>query len=670
MTPAWAIRAVFCFAICLAGAGATAAAELPLCDRIDRLIERDTLAPRMSPADDAEFLRRVWLDLAGVIPAEDEARRFFADRSPDKRAAMVNRLVSSPALSRQLVAVCDQWLMERRTLRTGSADQWQAYLLDSMLAGKPLDQLAREVLTADGSEPQIAAATAFFLEREAEPNAVARDIGRLLLGMDLECAQCHDHPTIDDYYQLDYHGLLAFVARTSRFGNRKGPAFLAEKADGEAGFKSVFTGYEVERLAPRLPKQPPVTEPPIESTKQYLVKPAKGVRGIPRYSRRAVLSRELTASPQFARNVANRLWAYMFGRGLVHPLDMHHADNPPAHPELLDLLARELMQARFDPRPLLGQMARTRAYARACEAPSPRQLAASDPAQRTERLERERAACAARAAAAVASFAKAHESASAALARSARAKPPAGSAAEHDAGEYELHQSMVDAKIALAEVNTRLIEARLVADYRRAAKGEPAKAARAWKELVDHWSARSLVPAIKPLEAEPLAMSILQATGLLTIRRATAEKVVAKANDGKSKQPVADAATSTRQRLIEKRLAAEVGPEVRALGRLFGGRLGDDFQATVNQALFFANGPNVNQTLTPKPGSLVARLAAMSDPGGIADALYLNVLTRFPSRPEKKAVSEFLAGCKDERSLAVEEMIWGLLASTEFRFNH
>src|SRR5207244_10957081 len=93
------------------------------------------------------------------------------------------------------------------------------------------------------------------LDRDAEPNAVTRDIGRLAFGMDLQCCQCHDHPLIDDYYQNDYYGLFAFVHRTGLFTDPKSKAIqLTEKAEGEASFKSVFTGAGSDRAVPRLPK--------------------------------------------------------------------------------------------------------------------------------------------------------------------------------------------------------------------------------------------------------------------------------------------------------------------------------------------------------------------------------------------------------------------------------
>src|SRR5688572_33474647 len=99
------------------------------------------------------------------------------------------------------------------------------------------------MVAADGADASLRPAARFVLDRDAEPNLVTRDIGRLVFGMDLQCCQCHDHPLIDDYYQDDYYGLFAFVQRTSLFTDAKTKVVqLGEIADGEASFKSVFTG--------------------------------------------------------------------------------------------------------------------------------------------------------------------------------------------------------------------------------------------------------------------------------------------------------------------------------------------------------------------------------------------------------------------------------------------
>ena len=122
---------------------------------------------------------------------------------------------------------------------------------------------------------------------------------------------------------------------------------LAEKADGDVTFTSVFKKKVSHQTGPRILDGPAVAEPGVPKGAEYLVAPDKEnkVRPIPRYSRRAELAKRLTsgAVPEFSRNIVNRLWAMMMGRGLVHPVDLHHAENPPADAELLDLMAREFV---------------------------------------------------------------------------------------------------------------------------------------------------------------------------------------------------------------------------------------------------------------------------------------------------------------------------------------
>ncbi|HJQ78827.1 MAG TPA: DUF1549 domain-containing protein, partial [Lacipirellulaceae bacterium] len=161
---------------------------------------------------DAEFLRRVSLDLTGMPPTADEARAFLADTSADKRQRLVDRLFASPHYARHLANTLDLWLMERRPHAHVSADEWRAWLLQCVRENKPWNVLIREILVADGDDPAQRPAARFALDRGSEPNLLTRDIGRIVFGRDMQCAQCHDHPLVDDYLQSDYHGLLAFVA--------------------------------------------------------------------------------------------------------------------------------------------------------------------------------------------------------------------------------------------------------------------------------------------------------------------------------------------------------------------------------------------------------------------------------------------------------------------------
>lgn len=370
----------------VAGCLAFGAGAAPLHERVDALIESEFAGPLTAPASDADFLRRAYLDLTGMIPTAAEARAFFEDPAADKRPRLVDRLLTTPQHARHLATCFDLMLMERRPQKHVPIADWQQFLFASCLTNKPFHQLAREVLAADGADETTRPAARFFLDREGEPTTLVRDTGRIFFGMDLACAQCHDHPNVADYLQRDYHGLLAFFNRTYLFTrDRDKKAFLAEKAEGDVTFTSVFT-KESGATRPRLPGARQLPEPSFPRFTEYLVPPDakdKNLRPVPKFSRRAELAKAATESNNraFNRNIANRLWALLMGRPLVGPMDELHSQNPAAYPALLDLLATEFAASGYDTRAFLRELALTRAYARSFELPaaasSPRGLAAT-----------------------------------------------------------------------------------------------------------------------------------------------------------------------------------------------------------------------------------------------------------------------------------------------------
>jgi len=347
-------------------------AQDPLHVRINQIVDKATLGPRGEKADDLAFLRRIHLDLAGRIPSIDQARAFLADTTPDKRAKEIDRLLASPDYSRHMALVFDVMLMERRGNSHVKTAELRAWLRKAIEENKPYREIAAAFIDADGTPEKVREASAFFLERGGEPNLMTREIGRMFFGVDVQCAQCHDHPNIDDYLQTDYYGLFAFVSRTSVFRpDAKKPALLAESPNGVASFKSVFTDRQA-ITGPRAPGAVEITEAFFAPGDEYTTRPAKNVRGIPKVSRRAKLA-ELVGkggNRYFDRNIANRLWAIMLGRGLVHPVDQHHSDNPPAIPELLDLISTEFAKSDYNVRFLFREIALTEIYQRSFQLPA------------------------------------------------------------------------------------------------------------------------------------------------------------------------------------------------------------------------------------------------------------------------------------------------------------
>jgi hypothetical protein len=362
-------------ALLCAGSGSAtgrAADPVPLHARVDALLERGQPGGQAALAGDAEFLRRTWLALHGTIPSAAQARAFLADQAPAKRARLVDALLADRQFARWMAVRLDVMLMERRGETHTKAAPWRDWLEESIAANRPWNELVRDILANDGSDEKTRHAARWLLEREADQNALTKDAGRLLLGQDIGCAQCHDHPRVDDYTQRDYAGLQAFFNRTYLFRpDNKKPGLVAEQASGDLSYLSVFTKASG-TTRPRLPGEAELAEP---VSGEWVVAPDakdKTVRPIPKHSRRALLAETIGTGnhPQFRRNIANRLWAVMFGRGLVEPLDMDHSANPASHPELMNLLAAEIAAMKFDLKAFIRELALTRAFQRSLDLPA------------------------------------------------------------------------------------------------------------------------------------------------------------------------------------------------------------------------------------------------------------------------------------------------------------
>jgi hypothetical protein len=260
--------------------------------------------------------------------------------------------------------------MRRLPAKNVSAELWETFLRSAFAENKPWDQITREILGSDGVDKEQRGPARFYLDRNGEVNEITRDIASVFLGANLECAQCHDHPEYDDWKQEHYYGISAFLVRSSLFTDPKTKTtMLAEKADGEVKFESVFDVRDKKSKGPKstLPRlfdEVAFTEPEFKKGEEYDVKPAKNVRPVPKYSRRAQLPAAITApeNERFARTAANRLWAIMLGRGLIEPVDMDHAGNPPSHPELLDVLTAEFAAHQFDIKWFLREVALSQTY--------------------------------------------------------------------------------------------------------------------------------------------------------------------------------------------------------------------------------------------------------------------------------------------------------------------
>jgi len=364
------------FALALVTLFPLVAAAEPLHQEIDKhILAKANGQAASAVADDGEFLRRVYLDLAGRVPTIQETRAFLDDKAGDKRAKVIDQLLASPDYPRRLADLFHVMLMER----LGDNAAWTKYLQASFAQNKPWDQLAREILGGGTLEGQPKEAAFFYSKRlenygqnPVDYPGLTRDVGRLFLGMDLQCAQCHNHLFIKSYKQHDFQGLHAFFQNTF-LADPKTMTVGEKPTTQKTTFQSVFGTKEPQLTAPRVPGLPELEIPVLEKGKEFIKAPDNKTRtpGVLKFSPLAKLAEQLpTAENQaFARNMANRLWWAMLGRGLVHPLDMHHADNPASHPELLDLLTKEFIAHKFDIKWLVKELALSQTYQRSSVLP-------------------------------------------------------------------------------------------------------------------------------------------------------------------------------------------------------------------------------------------------------------------------------------------------------------
>jgi hypothetical protein len=289
------------------------------------------------PAEDAEYLRRVYLDVIGTLPTAAEARAFLADDHPDKRARLVEELLRRPEFA-DLWALrwADVLRVDRAALGPKQAYAYYRWIRGAFASGRPFDALARELVTAEGPLDEVGPAA--FYKAVGRPGPAASTLAQAFLGVRIACAECHHHP-FDRWSQDDYYGMTAFFSNVAVKPTPGGEALLGE---GPAAVTNPRTGAAV--AAHPLGEKAPAQAPPQDA--------------------RAVLAGWLTArdNPYFARNLANRVWAHLMGRGLVEPVDDVRTTNPPTHPELLDALARYTADNHYDVRALIRLITASRVY--------------------------------------------------------------------------------------------------------------------------------------------------------------------------------------------------------------------------------------------------------------------------------------------------------------------
>jgi hypothetical protein len=353
---------------------------------VDANLQKEGITPA-GPAEDANFIRRVTLDLAGRIPTPAETQEYVQSSEPDKKAKLVDRLLASPDFAYHQRNELDLLLMAGK-----GPGEWRDWLLKTQQENRPWKQLFREVMLTRDDDADNKAALAFLKARAKNVDDMTNDTSRLFFGISINCAKCHDHPLVLDWTQDHFYGMASFFSRT--YLTKKN--YLGERDDGVMKFlpkdgqekqaKLMFlTGAVIEEPVP--------AEQLSDEDKKQAAKRRKDLENSddipepPAFSRRAQLvDVALRPDPSsfFSRSFVNRTWARVFGTGLVTPLDQMHSENPPSHPELLAWLARDAESHDYDIRRLLRGLVLSRAYGRSSrwegpgESPAPRHFAVAE----------------------------------------------------------------------------------------------------------------------------------------------------------------------------------------------------------------------------------------------------------------------------------------------------
>ena len=290
---------------------------------------------------DAEFLRRAMLDTIGTTPAPEEIEDFIADADPCKRARLVDRLLDR-------AEYVDYWTLKWGDVLRVNSDKLGAqgmlafnlWLREAFRSNMSVNRMVEELVTAQGSIFSNGPANYFRIA--SGPDDLAETTAQVFMGVRLQCAKCHHHP-FESYGQDDYYALAAFFARvktkrSDEFGLFGGDQVIFVSKTGE-----VFQPRSGKKMAPRPLGGAPADDP---------------------VDRRRALARWLTTESHgwLARNVVNRYWGYLLGKGLVNPIDDLRETNPPTNPELLDALAQAFVASGYDLKALLRLILTSRVY--------------------------------------------------------------------------------------------------------------------------------------------------------------------------------------------------------------------------------------------------------------------------------------------------------------------
>ncbi len=297
--------------------------------------------PPSPVCDDATFLRRVSIDIAGRLPTTEETTAFLSSDAGDKRRQVIDRLLRSPQYADYFAGKWAPLLKNRRDDRNDITSNFafHAWIRDSLLANVPYDQIVRELLAATGTvvgNPPVA-----WYKRVKDPKEQLEDIAQLFLGVRMQCAQCHHHP-FERWSQDDYYSFAAFFSRIGRkptatrgedlIFHKRGTATARNVKTGES-LRPVALGDDVGEIGP--------DDDPRLRLADWMSSPK---------------------NPYFARALVNRYWKHFFKRGLIEPEDDIRDTNPPTNPELLAALEKHFIDSGFDLKELIRTITNSSTY--------------------------------------------------------------------------------------------------------------------------------------------------------------------------------------------------------------------------------------------------------------------------------------------------------------------
>jgi hypothetical protein len=300
------------------------------------------LGLKPSPScDDSTFVRRITVDLCGRLPTAIETAAFLDDQSADKRAKLVDKLLDSPDYPAYFAM---KWGSILRNSNLAGADQaavaFHHWLKDQIARNRPYDEFVRGIVAAAGEWQDAPAVNWLWQNRDDQLHQVTADVAQIFLGTRLQCAKCHHHP-YERWGQADYYGLAGFFTRLGRKSFGQPPPYYAS-ASPTTGEKDPITGKTPE---PKFPDGPlgkfTPDEDPRHALVDWMAKPD---------------------NPFFAKALVNRIWGHFLGRGLVHEVDDLRETNPPSNPELLDALAKDFVQHKFDVKHVIRVILTSRVY--------------------------------------------------------------------------------------------------------------------------------------------------------------------------------------------------------------------------------------------------------------------------------------------------------------------